>query len=230
MTRPIPRTAALATLAAALAALPLHALALCTSDGQPQPAALLERFISADCEACWRDAATPDAAPGTLALDWVVPSDKGDDAPLGTVASSDATDRLKALRRPLPARADAVTSLRRGPEVALRAALGEPFNDYIGGSIEIGKPGRSGWNAWLVLVETLPAGTEGSPVARNLVRNVFRPDWAGPLPPGARTRSDFRAMQIHEGAKASRLALVALLHDGRGRLTGAVKTECTEPR
>ena len=35
------------------------ALSACSSDGQPQPVALLERFISADCLECWSDPGTP---------------------------------------------------------------------------------------------------------------------------------------------------------------------------
>lgn len=37
------------------------AQASCNGDGIPQPVAIFERFISADCEACWTDAATPRA-------------------------------------------------------------------------------------------------------------------------------------------------------------------------
>ena len=50
----------LASLSLALAHAP-QALAQthCSSDGAPKPVALFERFISADCEACWGDAATP---------------------------------------------------------------------------------------------------------------------------------------------------------------------------
>ncbi|MGZ5787668.1 MAG: hypothetical protein ACXWJM_17280, partial [Ramlibacter sp.] len=66
------------------------AQSLCSSDGQPQPVALLERFINADCEACWSDPATPKAGPHELALDWVLPGAKGDDAPLSPVARRDA--------------------------------------------------------------------------------------------------------------------------------------------
>ena len=59
----------------------------CSSDGQPTPTALFERFINADCETCWRDPSTPIAAPGTLALDWIVPGTLGEDAPLAAATS-----------------------------------------------------------------------------------------------------------------------------------------------
>jgi hypothetical protein len=63
-------------------ALPLAARALCTSDRVPQPQAVLERFVSADCEECWRDPRTPVPAANTVVLDWVLPGRMGEDAPL----------------------------------------------------------------------------------------------------------------------------------------------------
>lgn len=214
----------LAGLVAAL--LPLGARALCTSDGVAQPPALLERFISADCADCWRDPATPRAGPNTVVLDWVVPGRKGEDAPLSAVASSDALERLHFLDRKEPARADAFTAARSGEAPEMRVAQGPAVNDYIGASIELRNPGREAWRPWLLLVESLPAGAEGSPVARNLVRNVFRPDWHRPAarPPGR--LAETRAMQIHEGARPERLRLVAVVHDQRGRIRAITKTEC----
>ncbi|EJE49649.1 hypothetical protein PMI14_05780, partial [Acidovorax sp. CF316] len=61
----------------------LAAQSSCSSDGVARPAALFERFVSADCESCWADKATPaPSAPGTLVLDWIVPGTQGDNAPL----------------------------------------------------------------------------------------------------------------------------------------------------
>lgn len=209
--------------------LPLAAQALCTSDGAVQPAAVLERFINADCATCWTDPATPKPSSAqTLVLDWVVPGRRGDDAPLSAVASNEALERLQALRRRLPEQSDAVTTRRVGDKPSLRLAQGGAFNDYVGASIELDSPGPGAWRAWLLLVEKLPAGTEGSPVARNLVRNVFRPEWGQVLAPAPRQRAETRAMQIHEGAQADRLRLVALLHDARGRIRAIRQTECSE--
>lgn len=208
-----------------LLALPLAARALCTSDGVPQPAALLERFTSADCGDCWRDPATPDPAAGTLAIDWILPGRKGEEAPLSVAALDEAAERLQALGRPAPARADAVFGRRSGEGVPLRVALGEAFNDYIGTSMELPRPGQEPWHASLLLVESLPAGAEGSPVARNLVRKVFRPDWdrAGVRQGGLEER---RAMQLQEGTRPERLRLVAVLQDSRGRIRAISRTEC----
>ncbi|MEJ5990244.1 hypothetical protein WG902_09605 [Ramlibacter sp. PS3R-8] len=210
-------------------ALPLAAQALCTSDGVAAPAGVLERFINADCAGCWQDPATATpASADTLVLDWVVPGSMGDDAPLSAVASNDAIERLRMLGRRVPVRSETVPLRRHGAGMALRLAQGAAFNDYVAASIELTSPGRSPWGAWLLLVEKLPAGTDGSPVARNLVRNVFRPDW-GQVQGGTPGRlAETRALQIHEGARPERLRLVALLQDARGRIRAISQTECSE--
>ena len=193
----------------------------------PQPAAVLERFLSADCADCWTDPSTPGADRDTLALDWVLPGRQGDNAPLSAVALREAQDRLQALgRKDPPERSAAFTMRRQGSAVPLRVAQGIAFNDYIAGSIELKSPGSEPWRAWLLLVEQLPAGVEGSPVPRNLVRNVFRPDWDKARAAGRLAES--RAMQIHDGARADRLRLVAVVQDGRGRMRAIGQTACSE--
>lgn len=213
-------------LAALLSFLPATGRALCTSDGAAQPGVLLERFINADCADCWRDPLTPQAATGTLAIDWVVPGRKGQDAPLSAVAAVEAVERLSTLGRAVPDGSAAVSGRREGSGLLLRLAQGAAFNDYVGASIELKAPGTTPWQAWLLLVEHLPAGTEGSPVARNLVRNVFRPDWDKPAARAPKRLAETRAMQIHDGARAERLRLVAVLQDARGRIRAISRTEC----
>jgi hypothetical protein len=220
----VPRT----PFALLLLAAPAFARALCTSDDLPEPPAVLERFTSADCETCWRDPATPAAPASALALDWVVPGRKGADAPLSEVALDEAAERLRFLKRSAPERTVAVTSAREGAPVRLRIAQGEAFNDYIGASIELQGAARGPLQTWLLLVERLPAGIEGSPVPRNLVRNVFRPPgWELPRR-GMQRLEENRAMQIHEGARPDRLRLVALAQDVRGRMRVIRQTECRE--
>jgi hypothetical protein len=217
------------TLALLCLALPLAAHALCTSDGVRPPTALMERFINADCATCWQDASAASPAPaGTLVLDWVVPGQSGEDAPLSSVATVEARERLAQLGRPAPAQSAQVSTRREGGGRALRLAQGSAFNDYVGASIELAAPGRNAWSAWLLLVERLPAGTEGSPVARNLVRNVFRPDWGQSTARPPARLAETRAMQIREGAKPERLRLVAVLQDARGRIRAISQTECSE--
>ena len=88
------------------------AQASCSSDGIPQPVAIFERFISADCEACWSDAATPapSATAGVAVLDWIVPGKAGDEAPLSAAATNDALARLQTLGRKPPVTTDVHTA------------------------------------------------------------------------------------------------------------------------
>ena len=72
MPRPL-RPAALLAVLLLTAAASAQAQPVCASDGQPQPVQLMERFINADCNSCWTDPATPQAAANEIALDWVVP-------------------------------------------------------------------------------------------------------------------------------------------------------------
>jgi hypothetical protein len=220
VSRPVRAARLLLPLALSAAA---YGQSLCSSDGQPQPVALLERFISADCETCWSDPATPKAGPRELALDWVLPGAKGDDAPLSAVARRDALLRLEALGRHAPGQSEAVRhAAQRGPQ-KLRVANGLAVNDYIGTSISVQQPGAQRWSAWLALVETVPAGVEGSPVERNLVRNTFQPPWDGTQ---GKRLVESRPMQIPEGAKPSRLRVVGWLEDSHGHIRAIAQSRC----
>lgn len=214
-----PATLALAT-AALASPVSAAAEASCSSDRSPRPTAVLERFINADCETCWQDKATPRTRAGEIAIDWIVPGGKGEDGALAAVALPESLARLEALKRPVPLVSDAVRSAVPPRGRAPRIAQGTAFNDYIGTSIAFRGATALPLDGWLLLVEALAAGTESSPVPRNLVRNVFRID----APRGA--IDEARAMQIHEGAKPSRLRLVALVHDASGRLVAASRSRC----
>jgi hypothetical protein len=208
----------------------VRAQSSCSSDGVPRPVGLVERFMNADCEACWRDAGSIRPGPRELALDWIVPGSRGADAPLSAAAGSDAEARLQALGRPVPAQAAASHRKLRGPARQVRVARGLAFNGYVGASIELKRPGQGGpWRAWLVLVETLPAGTEGSPVPRNLVRNVLRPDWEDRKPlskAGQERLFESRPMSIPQGAQAGRLRVVGWVEDARGQIRGIAQSLC----
>jgi hypothetical protein len=147
---------------------------------------------------------------------------RGDDAPLSMAASRDAPARLQALRRKPPATQDAASAVRLGHATALRVAIGPSFNGYVGASIEAvgGVPGPH--TAWLALVETLPAGTEGSPVERNLVRNLLQVAWPSPVSP----QSETRPMSIPEGARPDRLRVVGWLQDSRGQIRAISESRC----
>ncbi|MDF1483873.1 hypothetical protein PY257_01495 [Ramlibacter sp. H39-3-26] len=254
MPPPFPRAARAAAIITAL----LHAgaaaaqwLTACTSDGEPAPAAIVERFMSADCAACWSRPAQVPAA-GELALDWIVPSPRGDEAPLSAAATRDSTERLASLGLKAPAatstrRAAVAMRAPQGPQPVqqqalpgLRVARGVPVGGYLGTAMRYlppagRQPPRPGapLTAWLLLVETLPTGTEGSPVERNLVRNALAAPWSGPAlqldgdgPLGYQER---RSMSIPAGARPERLRLVGLLQDARGRIQAAAVSRCAPP-
>lgn len=214
-----------------------QAQSFCASDGQPRPVQLMERFINADCSSCWSDPATPQAGAGQMALDWVVPGSAGEDAPLSAVAGRDAQERLQALGRPAPAQASSQTRpVGRLKGATLRVSHGLPLNDYLGASIEL-KPipasaKKQNWTAWLALVETLPAGTEGSPVERNLVRNVFQSTWSGYkklLKTEQNRFFDARSMNIRPGAAPSRLRVMGWVENEQGQVMAAAQSRCAAP-
>lgn len=212
---------------------PARAQSSCASDGQSRPVALVERFINADCRDCWIDPATLRAGPRELALDWVLPGTQGEDAPLSAVATRDGLKRLQALSTAPPAGASSRrASVTRAPGT-LRVAHGLPVSGYIGASIEYkqvpsdaaGQP----WSAWLALVETIPAGTEGTPVARNLVRNLIQPIWDGRKQLSKAERLNFmesRSMDIPPGINTDRLRVIGWVEDAQGRLIAAAQSRC----
>lgn len=216
-------------LALALAALACQAQSYCASDGQPAPTALVERFINADCDSCWSDPMTAKARRGELALDWIVPVARGDEAALSAAASRDSLVRLEVLKRQIPLRADTVTARSRPAGQRLRVSHGLPFNGYIGTSIEL-KPARGGpWSAWLLLVETIPAGVEGTPVERNLVRNALQVEWDARRP-GTKQLYEDRPMAIPEGARPERLRVVGWVEDADGRVGAMAVSRCKPAR
>jgi hypothetical protein len=206
----------------------------CSSDGQGRPVALLERFINANCDTCWADPSTSQATAGQVALDWVVPGDKGGDAPLSAVATREGLQRLGALRQSVPAQSLANTSPVKAIKGAtLRVAHGLPLSGYLGASIEL-KPvpaaarGRQ-WTAWLALIETLPPGTEGSPVERNLIRNVLQANWDARKQLSKTEQNRFfdaRSMSIAEGANPDRMRMVGWVENEKGLVVAAAQSRC----
>jgi hypothetical protein len=206
----------------------------CSSDGQPTPVLLVERFLSADCEACWR--APPPAPPvaRALTLDWIVPSPQGEEAPLSAAASRDALPRLSALGRRAPTRSLTLRQRRvTGRSSQLRVAHGVSVGGYLGASIRFtqaaGRAPKS-LSAWLVLVETIAAGTEGSPIARDLVRNVLSLNWDQSeqlLKTEHLIFQEMRPLSIPPGANLARLRVVGWVQDDRGRLLSVAQSVCT---
>lgn len=213
----------------------LTAPPLCESSALPPPRRLLERFINADCEACWREPSAA-AGSGTLAVDWVVPGAQGDEAPLAAVARRDALARLAALHATAPA-----TSMVHGsklhpqathPVQPLRVAHGVALGGYIGASLQwraaAPTPQRP-LTAWLALVEVLPKGSEGSPVERHLVRNLI----VAPLRRGRNELGGaaiWRVMNVPDGARPERLEVAGWVADAQGRIVAAAQSRCPAPQ
>lgn len=213
------------------------AQASCSSDGTPQPVAIFERFISADCEACWTDAAipSPSATAGAVVLDWIVPGQAGDEAPLSAAATNDALARLQALGRTPPAATDVYAAAVEGARPArLRVAHGLPFNDYLGTAIAFTPTRRDGaapdaMAFYLLLVESVPAGTEGTRVDRNMVRNMLQGTWdkRDTLSNSKQTKwMESRSMRIPDGAQPERLRMVGWVQDAQGRVVAAAQSAC----
>ena len=196
-------------------------MAACPGPG----ATLVEQFIAADCPGCWAGHPSAAAARGWQ-LDWITPA--GHHAPLAAAALPEAADRLQRAalsaaqvqrRAGLPAR----------PGLSLRVAAGPAWQGYFGLQLSLLPPPRPAWpagtTAWLALVESLPAGSEGTAAPRALVRSV-----AGPLPldaakPGQRLTL-LRALRWPESAKPERLQARAWLEAPDGRVLAMVADRC----
>lgn len=219
------------------------AQSFCSSDGQARPTALLERFINADCDSCWIDPATPEQQPGQMALDWVLPGSKGEDAPLSAVASRDGVNRLEVLNdAPLKKSTSRMHIIKkqRSKSSSLRVAHGLALSGYIGVSIEL-KPSPSATakklhqpqqplTAWLVLVESVPEGTEGTPVARNLVRNAVQLNWNRREKLSKKERGklfESRVMSVAQGVKPEHLRVIGWVEDAKNKVLAAAESGCT---
>lgn len=205
----------------------------CSSDGHRPPNGLVDRFISADCADCWNRRPAQRAPARTVVLDWIVPGTQQEDAPLSAAASRDALLRLQALNLSAPSTlSSAAQAALPADGWRLRVAHGQALGGYIGASIELRMPGPTAppVKAWLALVETLPEGTEGSPVRRNLVRNVLIPAWDGQETLSNKDRLRFyesRPMSIPAGARPERLRVVGWVEDAQGRIRAIAQTQCT---
>ncbi len=206
----------------------------CDSDGQTPPLTLVEHFISADCAACWSAAPTANPGPRTLSIDWIVPSDQGDEAPLSAAALREAQTRLATLGRASPASSIMTRSrVLNRPGQQLRVAQGAPLGAYLGAIIEYQTSSNARrqkpLTAWLLLVETVPAGVEGALVEKNLVRNVLISTWDQPdqhSAAGPASYRELRPLNVPEGAKPERLRLIGWVQDARGQVLSAAQSVC----
>ncbi|MCX7276778.1 MAG: hypothetical protein NTZ15_05550 [Burkholderiales bacterium] len=200
---------------------PAVAQSSCSSDGQPAFQAIRDRFISADCEACWSNPQTAPPSPQAIALDWILPGALGEDAPLSAAARPEGLERMQARQQ---AASNAATSAPLQTQPKLRVARGPLLSGYVGTSIALlpADTPTEPLTAWLVLVESIPAGEDGTPIPRNLVRNALVLDWGNP----GSSRQELRAMSVPEGAKPERLQVVGWVEDAGGYTLAAVQSHC----
>ncbi len=178
-----------------------------------------------------------------------MPSAKGDDAPLSAAASQDALARLQALGMQAPGSAASarhkVAATPAAKTLTLRVAHGVALGGYMGTSIEL-KPARGGTlprqplTAWLLLVEQVPAGADGTPVARNLVRNALQPLWnkhsqllnaeqlSRQRPPAPVPLYESRPMSIPAGANPDHLRVVGWVEDAKGQVIASAASVCSK--
>ncbi|MBE7419009.1 MAG: hypothetical protein HS128_14955 [Ideonella sp.] len=191
-------------------------------------APVLERFIDADCSACWSDAGTPMPRAGQWLLDWIVPNAHGDDAPLAPAAPPEAADRARRAMgaAPPPERTTVWHSTARdGPALRLRVRAGPAWNGYI--AVEVDGAGRvpKGATAWVALVEHVEAGTDGASVPRQVVRAL-----AGPYEPAEWHRGKpwnrLQAMGWPETAQPVRLRARAWIEQPGGRIVAMAGERC----
>lgn len=234
-------------------ALPLVVAVVCSGAAAAQPAApatrpacpaaqaaTLERLFSADCADCWSAPAAqvaPVAAgaakpgPATWRFDWITPGTDG--APLAAGALPEAADRLARLGLTLPGTSQTLqqSHTAAAPLAGLRikASSGPAWQGYFGVQLTLQTSPRTalpaGSTAWLALVEQVSAGSDGTPVARSLLRSV-----AGPLPlstlqPG-KPMTHLRALRWPTSAEPTRLQARAWIEGPDGRLLAVAADAC----
>ncbi len=178
--------------------------------------------MPADCATCW--AAADPAGKSGWRLDWIVPG--APDAPMAVAALPEAADRAAraASAAPNPA------ARRLGPGQRIGLASGPAWKGYFGVQITLQAPASQPWlagaTAWVALVEQVPAGTDGSPVARSLVRAV-----AGPLPVGnlatGQPMRHLRAMRWPDEAQPTRLRARGWVETTDGRILAMAADRCS---
>jgi len=183
------------------------------------PTRLVERFVPADCEGCWSGATPLPRPAGALVLDWITPA--GDDAPMASAALPEAARRAGRL----PAGRGGVRETRLHPSTAplLRIVDGPAWNGYIGLRLIVtrhtGVP--PGALAYAAVVEEVPAGSEGSPVERHLVRAMVGPMGLAELASEPKVEH-LRAVSVPAGSRVERLASVAWIEAPDGRVLTAM--------
>ena len=81
-----------------------------------------------------------------------------------------------------------------------------------------------------MLVKSIPEGTEGTPVLRNLVRNALQVNWNGRDQLSKQERSmffDSRVMSVAQGVNPGHLRVMGWVEDAKGHVLAAAQSGCT---
>jgi hypothetical protein len=197
---------------------------------------VLEHLFSADCTDCWAAPAADQPAPATSAaaapawrFDWIAPG--ADGAAMAAAALPEAAERAQRLGLAMPGGQSG--QVHRQPAGAALAGLrvgvtsGPAWQGYFGVQLTLrgGEALPAGSSAWVALVEQVGAGSDGTPVARALVRSV-----AGPLPLAGsatgKTLTHLRALRWPAGAEPTRLQARAWIEGPDGRLLAVAADQC----
>ncbi|HUG23123.1 hypothetical protein [Piscinibacter sp.] len=184
----------------------------------PSPKILLERFVPADCESCWASAKDQEQPSDVLVLDWITPA--GDAAPMASAALPSALTRLGST----PAKETALRSatLVKSGASPLRVVDGPAWNGYVALQLSVERRAAlpPGAVAYAALVERVPAGSEGSAIARQLVREVVGPLSLHELASKERVQH-MHAVRLPPTDRPERLASVAWVETADGRVIAA---------
>jgi hypothetical protein len=207
------------------AAATVHAAPSCKS---PEPLRLIERFMSADCESCWAADGLKSKAGRTMVLDWIVPGSAT--APLAVGAVNEATARAGVLTSSATKQQ---SNALKAAAPRLRIADGPAWNGYIGLQLTVHRNSNRNGNrngklpegavAYMALVERMARKSEGTALARQLVRNVVGPLSLEELASVTPVRH-FRAMRLPDGARAEKLASVAWVESAEGKVIAATQS------
>ena len=116
---------------------------------------------------------------------------------------------------------------RAAPRLALQS--GPAWNGYIGLRLSVHGRVPPGATGWLALLERVPAGSEGSVVARELVRTVAGPlALQGPREQGA--VNHLSALRVPDSARAERLHARGWIESAEGAIVAVADDRCTVAR
>jgi hypothetical protein len=117
------------------------------------------------------------------------------------------------------------SAARRDTSWQMSVVSGPAWNGYFGVQVDASGRADNGVSAWIALVETVAAGTDGSAVPRELVRTLSGPFTPSDLRSGGPWQH-LLAMRWPETAKPSRLHARAWIENAAGRIVaGRLRVE-----